>query len=82
MRAYKQLSYHAEIFDYMFGQGAVSPDGLKTLDDVKSSKLKVRKNLKMIQSPALPFRLKISAGCCRGLVCFFGSNVPAFYING
>jgi exodeoxyribonuclease V beta subunit len=78
MRAYKQLSYHAEIFDYMFGQGAVSPDGLKTLDDVKSSKLKVRKEFENDSKPSFAIQAENFCGLLQRFGLFLRLECSSF----
>ena len=54
-RAFTQLHMHADILEDMLGNGAVSPLGLKTLPDLRASKLSVRKEFENDPKPTLSF---------------------------
>ena len=56
MRAFKNSTFYAGIFDHMFREEAVSPIGLQTLEYVQASRLKVRQ--KFAEEPKPRFALE------------------------
>ena len=51
IRAFKNSSFYADVFDQMFKNEAVSPLGLKALEYVQAFKLKVRKEFEEESKP-------------------------------